>query len=199
MRHKKRSGRRARVWLIDGVELTAAQIAKRAGMSLPTFYRRLSMGWAIERITAEPIVPRERRFITCNGEMHSVAVWARKVGIPQPRIRARLNAGWSPEEAIGRPLSDMRHTVSMMGQEGSIAEWSKITGIAANIIFNRLHLGWPIKRALTEPVVKRPARKRKPPHQSELTCAEPGVVGDFPETEGTGGGASREICTKWGI
>lgn len=57
--------------------------------------------WATRREQANNT--RKTRFLTYNGETHSVSEWARILGIKQSTLSARLNKfNWSVEEALSR-------------------------------------------------------------------------------------------------
>ena len=44
------------------------------------------------------------RFLTYNGETHSVAEWSRKINMPSHILYARLYSGWSVEKTLTTPL-----------------------------------------------------------------------------------------------
>lgn len=42
------------------------------------------------------------RYITCNGETHTIQEWSEIVGINYQTLYMRFNAGWSPEKALNK-------------------------------------------------------------------------------------------------
>ena len=43
---------------------------------------------------------RNNRFVTYNGETHTISEWSELTGINQTTIRLRLNAGWDIKDAL---------------------------------------------------------------------------------------------------
>ncbi len=59
--------------------------------------------WATAREQANNT--RKTRFITYNGETHSISEWARKLGIKQSTLSMRINKyGWNAEDAFGKEV-----------------------------------------------------------------------------------------------
>ncbi len=52
------------------------------------------------------------RFITHNGDTHTVAEWARKLNILPDTIYYRINKGWPVERALQAPMNTGRHVTS---------------------------------------------------------------------------------------
>ena len=48
---------------------------------------------------------RKNRFITLNGETHTISQWADITGIPRNVIWDRINQGWTAEKAIKTPVT----------------------------------------------------------------------------------------------
>lgn len=46
---------------------------------------------------------RTSRYVTYNGETHTISEWSDLTGLNKTLIRERLNSGWAPEEALTIP------------------------------------------------------------------------------------------------
>lgn len=139
--------------------------------------------------------------LTHAGTTQSVNDWALDYGIYPAVILDRLARGWCAERAITAPMItvpnqrlDQRHMPAARksapslkrracavrwgkryaheGRVLTVAEWSKVTGVKAATIHHRLRQGWPMHMVL----------------RSELRIRRPGVVANFPQPVGTGGG-----------
>lgn len=102
---------------------------------------------------------RKNRYITFNGETHTMAEWARITGLSYYVLRARITRGWSIERALTEPAgTNYRHarSITFNGETHTIREWAHILNIKESTLSTRINgYGWPIERALTEPVQKR--------------------------------------------
>ncbi len=47
------------------------------------------------------------RYISCNGETHTIAEWSKLKNIPAPTLYARVYRGWSVEKTLNTPLKKL--------------------------------------------------------------------------------------------
>lgn len=97
------------------------------------------------------------RFITLNGETHTLQEWSRITGIDRRTISKRIDRdGWSVEDALTKLVKKQRSKedllISFNGEEHTLSEWSKILNIKRETLKSRLHNGWSIERAFTSNV-----------------------------------------------
>lgn len=102
------------------------------------------------------------RYLTHNGQTHTLAEWAEQTGIPYMALFYRLERHWPLERALTTPhLKDDKararnrvtnHRVEFQGESLTIAEWAERYGMTTNQLGQRLRQGWHIERALTTPL-----------------------------------------------
>jgi hypothetical protein len=83
-------------YLIDGENLTLAQIARMHQLNPATIKKRLKCGKSL----AEAVAPVDRPMYTYDGETRSLASWANILGFDRVKAQLRLSRGWSFERAI---------------------------------------------------------------------------------------------------
>lgn len=108
---------------------------------------------------------RHVRWLTLNGETHTLTDWARKLGLRSQILTKRLARGWSLENALTLPaLSDQTRLtnryIEFMGERHCVTDWAKLMGLPTGVLQARLHLGWSVERALTFPHKKRRKRRK---------------------------------------
>lgn len=84
------------------------------------------------------------RYLTYNGETHTITEWGRITGIPQMTIRRRVNLGWDAEQALTTPskrrvLKFNKETVQKLDELGvRIADIAYIYKVEVNAIYKLL-------------------------------------------------------------
>lgn len=90
--------------LFNGEEKTAADWAEIAGISAKTITERILAGWSVEESLTVPAKTPENdphsRFLTHNGQTHTIAEWSRILDIPATRIYMRVHRGDSDSRAL---------------------------------------------------------------------------------------------------
>ena len=94
------------LYTVDGITDTLRGWAFRIGCSYGTLYLRICRyGMSPEEAIRAGKEPRRRKYLTANGETHSLAEWGRKTGIDPDRISRRIkNLGFVRVP----PQSDLR-------------------------------------------------------------------------------------------
>lgn len=112
--------------------------------------------WTTRKIQANNT--RRNRYITYNGETHTVPEWAEILNLKYDVLIHRLAHGWSVEKAIETPFRNFeRHdrTYTFNGETHNLKEWSKILHINYRTLLNRISdSGWDIEKVLTTPVTE---------------------------------------------
>lgn len=110
--------------------------------------------WTTRKIQANNT--RRNRYITYNGETHTVPEWAEILNLKYDVLIHRLAHGWSVEKAIETPFRTFeRHdrTYTFNGETHNLKEWAKILHINYKTLLNRINdCGWDIEKVLTTPV-----------------------------------------------
>ena len=94
------------------------------------------------------------RYITYNGETHTVSDWANILGIKFSTLENRLCNGWSIEKALSTKAEKNITFINYNGNNYSVAEWCYIFGLAQTTVSSR------IERGATDPakILKRPQK-----------------------------------------
>lgn len=175
----------------EGQTRTLNAWAKITGISTNTLRNRVRKGWDAKTALTTPVFkpsatpkPKAKRstakMLTHNGKTKTVAQWSKITGIPAPVLHMRERSGWDAEKIITTPYTPRGTTVIRLTYQGetlTIPEWSERTGVAIATIKQRRRNGMPIDRVLSSTVQM--GRPR-------------GVVCDFGEGFGTGGGRSLQ-------
>jgi hypothetical protein len=96
----------------------------------------------------------------------------------QVRTRAKLIIAEADAKPTKRQPKRSARTVECNGLSMTLPEWAKLSGISEESIRSRISRGWSFEEAISIPA----GRKRRP-----------GVVKDFQENAGTGGGCSAQV------
>ena len=94
------------------------------------------------------------RYITYNGETHTVSDWANILGIKFSTLENRLCNGWPIEKALSTKAEKNITFINYNGNNYSVAEWCYIFGLAQTTVSSR------IERGATDPakILKRPQK-----------------------------------------
>lgn len=92
------------------------------------------------------------------------------------------------EESDRQPRMHHGKPITINGECKTPEEWAVHIGISTQVFLRRVSKGLPPDMLLAKSLRSYPRARLVGVHQSELTCATPGVVADFRHTEGTGGG-----------
>lgn len=79
---------RGRKYAYAGRAMTAAEWAEELGITVDSFYGRLSRGWPAERVFCR--VERRGRLITHDGRTQTLSAWAEELGISMRTFSMRL-------------------------------------------------------------------------------------------------------------
>jgi hypothetical protein len=83
---------------------------------------------------------KDNKYITYNGETHTMAEWARILNVPYHRIQSRMINGMDFEDAIKDcNYHDKRHT--LFGEKKTLDELSQIIGCSVPVISRSLRKG----------------------------------------------------------
>jgi hypothetical protein len=95
---------------------------------------------------------RNNLYFTIDGVTHTLAEWCEIYNVPYGRVDARINSlGWSFEDALFKPLTYKKHTITYKGRTLTTKEWAKETGLSADMIRRRLKNGWTPKEIIETP------------------------------------------------
>jgi hypothetical protein len=98
---------------------------------------------------------RTNRYITFQGETHTMAEWSDITGIPQHIIESRLNKlKWSVDDVLTTLVNSPKNKIMYNGEEKDIAELAKQHGLKYEQVKGRLKKGWDIEKALNTPIRK---------------------------------------------
>lgn len=100
------------------------------------------------------------RFITFNGETHTLQEWSRITGLDRRVISKRIDKyGWSVEDALTKPVKQQKTKEELLitfdGQKRTLSEWSMVLGIKRETLKSRLCNGWSVEKAFTYDVKHR--------------------------------------------
>ena len=118
--------------------------------------------------------------IRFKGQSLTVSDWSKKTGLPRHVIYRRMELGWSVRDILTTPVN-LRCSrgggreplmLTFDGQTRSLREWAEHIGIRRCTLYQRLFEGWSVEETLSTPLLRR----------------NPGVVGNFVTSQGTGGG-----------
>ena len=92
---------------------------------------------------------RDNRYLTHNGQIKTIALWADELGLCVQMIHGRLKRGWSESDALSVQSNERKmRFVSCNGKRQSIAAWSRESGVPRHTIYTRLNRGWTIEESL---------------------------------------------------
>jgi len=86
---------------INGEQMILSDVAKLAGVTKETIYKRISLGADLEQMLSKQKVTAER--FEVNGQMMTVKDIAKLVGVHKTTIKGRINAGLTGEELLRPP------------------------------------------------------------------------------------------------
>ena len=95
---------------LNGETHTLAEWARIRGMSSTSLCRRLKQGWTEADAITKPTRyegmnhKQELRWITHDGQTHTLTEWAKIKGIPVMTLWSRLSNGWSEQDALTKPV-----------------------------------------------------------------------------------------------
>lgn len=92
------------------------------------------------------------KYITINGETHSIADWCRIKGLNYLTIKNRIRRGMSPLEALTMEYKKSTKDITINGETHSIADWCRIIGISRATYGGRVSRGMTPIEALTTPI-----------------------------------------------
>lgn len=92
-------------------------------------------------------------------------------------------------ECDSRPRKHHGRPIVINGECKTSEEWAAHIGISTQVFMARVSKGLPPDMLLAKSLRNYSAKQPSSRDQSKLSCATPGVVGDFRPTEGTGGGS----------
>jgi len=93
-------------FIVDGVEMTLADIADIADVSYVTMKARLNRGWTIEDAMSKNVSDVSELKLTIYGKTMRLSEWARISGVKPKTVKARLSYGYKHKEAIFGKLKD---------------------------------------------------------------------------------------------
>lgn len=98
---------------------------------------------------------RHNRWLTYQGETHTLQEWADISGIKLDTIRRRLKLAWDIAAIFETPVHPPRTwfdlVIEAQGETHTLEEWSKIRSLHTKTIICRLQRGWTGERAITTP------------------------------------------------
>lgn len=96
------------------------------------------------------------RYISYNGETHTLTEWSRILGLEYHKIASALNYGWSFEDIATGKLHEVGNPIYIEynGECHNLKEWSKIIGIPYTALTARRRRGWSVEAMLTTPLLK---------------------------------------------
>lgn len=80
---------------------------------------------------------RNNRYVTYQGERHTVKEWADILDMPYDLLKTRIDRGWDIEDAFKRRRQE-RGQFEYKGQCHTLREWADITGIPFGTLSNRI-------------------------------------------------------------
>lgn len=94
-------------------------------------------------------------WLVYEGRRMTMCQWSEELGIPYSTLRARIRAGWSAEDALSKPIREVRQgsrgrLLSFRGEQRTLAAWSKELGIPISTLTCRLQRGWSVERSLRQ-------------------------------------------------
>ena len=100
------------------------------------------------------VITPQSKFITYNGETHTISEWANKLNIPFTTLENRLISGWTIEKALSTPVEKKVSYINYNGNDYSIADWCYVLGLTPNTVSSR------IERGATDPakILKHPQK-----------------------------------------
>ncbi|MBX5023054.1 hypothetical protein [Rhizobium lentis] len=119
------------------------------------------------------------------GEEHTLREWSEITGISITTLNTRINVfNWPVERAVTETIGHFgrrgkEYTIN--GVTRSVSQWAKLAGISGSVAYTRITSGWPIEAALT-----------LPKGSTRPTSDTPGVLSNFPSSEGTGAGSTAQ-------
>ncbi|ATU92012.1 hypothetical protein [Phyllobacterium zundukense] len=130
---------------------------------------------------------RPARQYTVNGLTMSIDMWARHLGLTSSALLARKKRLGSYEAAIKagseRLPNRVAQRITYNGQSLTIREWAEQLGVQTATIYRRMNSGHSPVEAIAMGV-------RKPANANDNTA--PGVVSNFPASQGTGAGSTLQ-------
>ncbi len=93
----------------QGLTLGINQWARKLEIKREVIRGRLELGWSLERIFTEKVVPIQPNIQTIGGVTKSFSEWCRVYGKPSGTVRNRLNRGMGLQEALQAPVGPKTH------------------------------------------------------------------------------------------
>ena len=135
------NGGRPSLHTVDGITDTLSGWAFRIGCRYCTLYQRIQRGYSPEDAIRAGADNLSNKFLTVNGETHTLAEWGRKTGLDADRISVRIKElGWSPEEAVGQKphVNQLEKRLTYCGKTRNVAQWARELGISEAAMRSRL-------------------------------------------------------------
>ena len=87
------------------------------------------------------VITPQSKFITYNGETHTISEWANKLNIPFTTLENRIISGWTIEKALSTPVEKKVSYINYNGNDYSIADWCYVLGLTPNTVSSRMERG----------------------------------------------------------
>lgn len=123
------------------------EMCKHYGFSLNTYYKRLNLGWDIEKILTTPLKTNATQDHLGN-EYPSMKAMCEAYNINYGTFQDRLKNNWSLKDALTKPLEDLSCVDHMGNKYTSVNKMCKHYGIKSSIYLDRIRSGWSIEDAL---------------------------------------------------
>lgn len=88
---------------VNGENFTMSELCEIYKLKVPTFLKRLQLGWDIEKILSIPVERGQRtkqQQIIYKNVIKTIKEWSELTNLSQALIRNRINRGWSIEKAL---------------------------------------------------------------------------------------------------
>lgn len=95
---------------------------------------------------------RKNKYITYNGETHTMSEWSDILGINYSVIRTRLRIGWSVEDALSKEIAKRPPEILITheGETHNLYTWSKIMGVNYQWFWKKYRKGMDISKMIAE-------------------------------------------------
>lgn len=87
---------------INGETKTVAQWARLNNIPYHHVYRRVEIGWTVEKAVTTPI--KQNMTATYKGKTQTLLEWSKELNCDVKTLYARKKNGWEDEQIIGRPI-----------------------------------------------------------------------------------------------
>ena len=108
------------------------------------------------------VADRRAKFVTINRETHFKTDWCKLYHIPLRCVQRRMREGMTFEDALKKPLRDMR-------QKSKLRLQAEAVGLKWPTVYGRVYLrGWSVEKALSTPAISKSSPFRRGVHQLKI-------------------------------